>query len=324
VLFAAAVLIAYPPHRLTAQDTPTNAGALFLVFPVGAYAVGMGQTGSTLDGRSDAAFWNPAGLATLEHAEFALHTGTLVAGRTHAVGVYFPSSRIGVLGGAAYLVDYGDLEATDSAGTPLARVSPRNIAFLASYATNITAGVALGVNYKLVEFRVDCTGECQDFPSGYGMTHALDVGGQVTIGSAEALRIAVVVRNVGFRLQVENEAQADPLPARLVVGAAYRMPLRPWSVSDSSGRFDVQFAADVQSPWGEDGRAETHVGFDFGFEERFRLRGGYAFLHDGLSGPSVGVGVRSGAIGVDLARMFVTGSDLIAPNPTFFTFRLIF
>ena len=320
----AVLLSAHPPIRLSAQDIPANDGALFLVFPVGAYTVGMGQTGATLEGRGEAVFWNPAGIATLERGEFIVHTATLAAGRTTAVGAYFPSTRIGVLGATVYLVDYGDLEATDSSGTPVARVSPRNVAFLASYATTIPGGIVMGVNYKLVEFRVDCTGDCRDFPNGNGTSHALDIGGQIGIGEAHALRIGFALRNVGFRLQVENEAQADPLPARFVVGAMYRVPLRPWGDGEGAGRFDLQVAADVQSSWGEDGRAETRVGFDLGYEQLLRLRGGYAFVHDGLSGPSIGMGIRSGTLGVDLARLFVAGSDLVSTGPTFFSFRLVF
>jgi len=55
-----------------------------------------------------------------------------------------------------------------------------------------------------------------------------------------------------------------------------------------------------------------------------RLRGGYAFVRDGLSGPSVGMGLTSGSIGVDLARTFLTASDLVVPNPTFFSFHVAF
>src|SRR2546427_9534677 len=67
--FALLLLAAYPANRLPAQDLVNNSGALFLVLPVGAQAVGMGQTAATLEGRGEAAFWNPAGLATLEQSE---------------------------------------------------------------------------------------------------------------------------------------------------------------------------------------------------------------------------------------------------------------
>src|SRR5437867_2541424 len=201
--------------RLSGQELANNSGALFLLFPVGAQAVAMGQTAATLDGRGEAAFWNPAGLATLEHSEFALNTASLAAGATHALTAYYPSHGFGVLGGAVYLVDYGDLERTDSADNTVARIAPRNIEFLASYATELGGSVALGINYKLVEFVVDCSGDCSGFPNGHGVTHAVDVGGQFTVGPA-------------------------------------------------------------------------------------------------------------GAIGVDLARAFLTGSDLVAQNPTFFSFRVVF
>src|SRR6476660_6613993 len=82
-------LTASPPGRLSAQEQPLNAGALFLVFPVGAQAVGMGQTATAASGRGEAAFWNPAGLATLSDDEFALHSASLVAGRSNVLAAYF-------------------------------------------------------------------------------------------------------------------------------------------------------------------------------------------------------------------------------------------
>src|SRR2546422_3130963 len=53
--FALLLLAAYPANRLPAQDLANNSGALFLVLPVGAQAVGMGQTAATLEGRGEAA-----------------------------------------------------------------------------------------------------------------------------------------------------------------------------------------------------------------------------------------------------------------------------
>jgi hypothetical protein len=317
-------LTASPPARLPAQEPPINAGALFLVFPVGAQAVGMGQTATAAAGRGEAAFWNPAGLATLSDDEFALHSATLVAGRSHVLGAYFPSRGIGVIGGAVYLVDYGDLDRTDPNGNTIARIAPRNLEFLASYATNLTGSFVFGVSYKLVQFRVDCSGDCRDFPAGTGATHALDVGGQFRLGPGGPLRLGVVLRNVGFRLQVENQAQADPLPTRLAVGAQYEVRLRPPMGHDTDQTFDLKLAADVDSPWGQVGQSETRIGLDIGYQRLVRVRAGYAFVRDGLSGPSVGLGVESGSLGVDLARAFLTGSDLQVESPTFFSFRVMF
>src|SRR6266550_4252784 len=283
VAIALGLLAVGPSGRLAAQELPLNAGALFLVFPVGAQAVGMGQTATAMAGRGEAAFWNPAGLATLSDDEFSLHSASLVAGRSNVLGAYFPSRGIGVIGGAVYLVDYGDLERTDPNGNTIARIAPRNFEFLASYATNLTGAVAFGISYKLVQFRV---------------------------GPGGPLRIGVALRNLGFRLQVQNQAQADPLPTRLAVGAQYEVRLRPATGRGLDQAFDVKLAADVDSPWGQVGQSETRLGVDVGYQQLVRVRAGYAFVQDGLSGPSVGLGIESGSLGVDLARAFLTGSDL--------------
>src|SRR5258706_5864205 len=226
-ILAVVCLSIFPSFHLSAQEPPLTAGALFLVFPVGAQAVGMGQTATAAAGRGEAAFWNPAGLATMSDDEFSLHSASLVAGRSNVLGAYFPSRGIGVFGGAVYLVDYGDLDRTDINGNTIARIAPRNFEFLASYATNLTGSFVLGINYKLVQFRVDCSGDCRDFPAGTGATQPLGFGGQFSVGPRGPLRIGVALRNIGFRLQVNNQAQADPFPTRLAVGAICELRLRP-------------------------------------------------------------------------------------------------
>ena len=319
IALATALLGVGPLVSLSAQ-APGNSGALFLEFPVGARAVGMGQASVADGGRGEAAFWNPAGLAAIPGGGFELHTASLVAGRTHAVTAYFPSARIGVFGGAIYLVDYGDLERTDSTNTTIARISPRNFEFLASFATALPGPIAIGLNYKLVSFRVDCSGDCTGFPNADGVTHAIDVGGQFAVGAGDALRVGVALRNLGFQLQVENADQADPLPTSLVVGALWQVML---GAAEATDRFDLRLAADVDNPWGESGTAGLHVGADVGYRELARVRAGYV-ARGGLAGASVGLGLSTGTVGVDLARTFLSNSDLVVDNPTFFTFHLAF
>jgi hypothetical protein len=229
-----------------------------------------------------------------------------------------------VIGGAVYLVDYGDLERTDASGNTIARIAPRNFEFVASYASSLAGSFVFGLSYKLVQFRVDCSGDCRDFPAGTGTTHALDIGGQFHVGAGGPLRVGIVLRNLGFKLQVQNQAQADPLPTRLAVGAQYQVRLRAREGGALDERFDVRIAADVDSPWGQAGQSETRFGVDLGYQRLLRVRAGYAFVQDGLSGPSVGLGVESGSLGVDLARAFLTGSDLQVDSPTFFSFRVTF
>jgi len=318
------LLSGYPPIRLSAQDQPLNSGALFLLLPVGAQSVGTGQTAAALEGRGEAVFLNPAGVGSLTSNEFALYTARLAAGPTTALTAFFPRRGVGVFGAGVYLVDYGETEVTADSSGSLGRVSSRNVALLATYATQLTGAFALGVTYKLVEFRVDCSGPCPTLPKGQGATHALDLGTQFSVGPDHALRVGMVVRNLGFPLQVNNKAQADPLPTRLIVGALYRVLLRPVTDATLGDRFDLRLAADLESPWRETGSPDVRVGVDVGYREVVRVRGGYAFLHQGLSGPSVGLGLATGSISVALAQMFLTGTDLLVANPTFLSFRVVF
>jgi hypothetical protein len=318
--FALLLLAACPPIRLTAQALPNNSGASFLSLPVGAEAVGMGQTAVTLEGRGEAAFWNPAGLATMNESEVGLQNGSLAVGASYAPTAYVHAHGIGVVGGAVHLLDYADSERPDSTNSTIARISPRNLEFLASYATQLGSALSIGITYKLVEFRVACSGDCRDFPNGEGVTHGIDVGGQLAVGPEGALRIGVAVRSVGFKLQVNNRDQADPLPAHVVVGALYRVALWRGAASGvTPDGLDVRLAADLDSPWGSYGESEMRIGVDIGYQHLVRVRGGCAFVREGLGGPTVGMGISSGSIGVDLARSFLSGSDFVTDNPTFFS-----
>jgi hypothetical protein len=323
---ALAVLSTSPAIRVSAQDQPLNSGALFLLLPVGARSVGMGQTAAALDGHGDAVFLNPAGIGSLSQSEFALYTAKLAAGPNTSITAFFPRHGIGVFGVALDLLDYGDLAVTDSlTGTTIGRLAARNFALLATYATQLTDAFALGVSYKLIEFRADCSGDCSGVPGGgQGLTHALDLGGQFRVGHDHALRLGVALRNLGFPLQVNNNYQADPLPTRLVAGAAYRIWLRPVSAAQSTERLDLELAADIDSPWQQPGSPGVRLGVDVGYQNLVRVRGGYAFERQGLSGPSIGLGLATGSIGVDLAQSFLSGTDLVLPNPTFLSFRVTF
>lgn len=320
---ACLLLCAHPVVQLSAQNQPVNAAALFLLLPISARSVGMGQTAAALDGHGEDVFLNPAGVGSMTSSEFALHSARLAAGPATALTAFFPRRGIGVFGAAVYLLDFGDEPLLDSNNVLLGQFGSRNLAFLTTYATQLSGSVSLGVSYKLIEFRVDCAGPCPSL-AGQGVTHALDLGGQFSVGPDHQLRVGVALRNLGFALQVNNEAQADPLPTRLAFGAAYTVQLRPMGDDAAGNRFDLQVVADVESPWRETGTPDLRVGMDIGYQQVVRVRGGYAYRHEGLSGPSIGVGVATGVIGVDLAQMFLTHTDLVVSNPTFLSFRVLF
>jgi len=295
-------LAALNPAAAVGQGDPVAGGAAFLLLPIGARATALGQAAAADAGTSEAAYWNPAGLALLPSSEFGVqYSGTFASDNT-ALSFFAVNRRLGTLGIAAYLVDYGTQDRVPpGGGLPTGRVAPKNLLLSASYATDIGSAVALGVSYKLVQFRQDCQGDCGPLQDVTGTTHAVDVGVQVAFGAGDAFRIGAALQHAGFALQVENREQADPLPTRVVLGAAYRLPLQALGAADV---IDARILVDVQDGWGAYGRPDARTGLEVGYGGVAFFRAGYAFLHAETDGPSIGLGLRLDRIALDFARVF--------------------
>jgi len=291
--------------------SPNEGGATFLLLPVGARAAALGQAGTADYGTSESVFWNPAGLASLEAPEFAVHYASTFASNNTAVLADLPVKRLGVVGIAAYLVDFGSQEVVPGPGLPTGRISVRNVELLASYATQLTSGFGLGINYKLIQFRQDCSGDCGTARPVVGTTHAVDLGLQYAFGADDAFRVGVAVKHAGFKLQLENRDQADPLPTRVQMGVAYRAILA--RATERAPELDARLLLDIQDDWGKYDDPDARIGIEFGYGELVRLRSGYAILHAETSGPSIGIGVRVGRVGVDFARIFYDSSSFDEP-----------
>lgn len=300
-------------------DEPERGGAIFLLIPVGGRATALGQAGVADGGSTESAFWNPAGLAQLSHSEIAIHHAITFAANNTAVSGYISANQLGVFGASAYLVDFGTQEIRPGPGPPTGRFSPKNVELIASYATSLNGDVFLGVNYKLIQFRQECSGDCTLFPSIVGTTHGVDIGAQYTIGSHDDLTLGAALQHAGFRLQLENEAQADPLPTRLQFGLAYEVRLP--AVESVEQPLDARILVDVQEPLRDLADPDARVGLEIGVGDLVRIRTGYAFLNSESRGPSIGIGVRAGRLRIDFARAFFVSSSL--DEPVYFSLRAV-
>ena len=114
--------------------SPGIEGGAFLLVPIGARGVALGQAATADGGTSEAIFWNPAGLASLAKGEFAIYHYDAFFGSGDAIAIAAPSSRLGTFALAAYLVNYGDLAVTrgDLGPEPVGQISPRNLALMAT------------------------------------------------------------------------------------------------------------------------------------------------------------------------------------------------
>src|SRR5688572_32781034 len=106
----AIALVLLAANAASAQPSGlTTEGAPFLLLPVGARAVGMGQAVvGDPTGTTEAIWWNPAGTARSERREVAVHHYETIIGTGDAVAILIPSSLLGVFSVSLYALDYGD------------------------------------------------------------------------------------------------------------------------------------------------------------------------------------------------------------------------
>jgi hypothetical protein len=318
------VLLSLLPGTLTAQDDDVaTEGAFFLLLPVGAQAISMGRAMTALTG-AEAVFWNPAGLGELADSRVLLYRGDYAVGEGTAVSGLFSRAGIGTIGFTYDLLDVGELEHTDEQNNVIGTVSYRNHLGVVSVATRFIDRVNVGFNFKVVQFRESCRGLCLN--SGVtATTYAVDAGVQVTSVAGLPLRLGAMVAHAGPRFQIHNEEQADPMPTRVRLAAAYEIagPVVPAAV------LTVQLSAEVEDRWRDliDGHASPalYLGGQFSAAVEpvsLRLRAGYVIGNDEqVNGAAVGVGIGYNRFDLAIAKSIANPAQ--DTEPVHVTFGLI-
>ena len=314
---AVAQLLASPA---LAQRAGIGEGALDLVLPTGARAVAIGQAtmGVRSELNTEAVWWNPSALAHLRGTQAAIHHSQSIAGTSDAIAVVANSGAIGSIGLSASLRDFGPTPSVDPEGTELGTVMPRSIVYAATYAASVER-VNVGVSYKLVQWRLDCSGPCVGETGVIASTSAVDAGAQLTLDPLLPITVGASVRNVGVRVQVDDEPQSDPLPARVQAGLQWRVA----QVSERVDGIELHLSADMVTELRETEPA-PRVGAEVALQRRLRLRGGYASRSSGFGGPSLGVGYELGSLAIDFARLFDEVSSGSGSPPTYLSVRYSF
>ena len=302
-----------------AQASRAEEGGLFLLVPVGARSVGVGQAVVASQLGSEAVWWNPAGLARSEKREAAIHHSQNILATGDALTLLIPSSLLGVAALSIDIFDYGNIERTRGPNGASGQILPRNIVYAATYGTPIGAHVNAGITYKVVQFRVDCTGDCGDIPTVSSSTTAVDAGLQYDLGDFAPMTFGAAIRNLGLRFQVNDEDQADPLPTRLQVGVLYRM----LSVGGGERSMDLHLSGDLVNQVALE-TPSARIGADMIVQKTVHLRAGYGFEHSEGSGASIGLGISAGNLVVDLARVFEGFSSGAGQAPTYLSLRYLF
>jgi hypothetical protein len=293
-------------------DAQANSGALDLTYPIGARATSMG-TAFVAEQGSETVWWNPAGLARMTKPEFALdHFDTFFI-KGDAASFIIPAKPIGVFAISARIFDYGSIPATDTLNNPLGDFPNRTIVLGASFAADFGSSFDAGVSYHLYRGQAGLT-------PGYG-TSAVDAGIQYRPSSTTPLRIGFEIRNFGLPLQVHDKPQSDELPTRLHLGASYD-PTFPQLPKELATRVTAEVVGDQALQ-----NLELCLGGQLSYAagpSHLLIRAGYVKqqVSSALTGPSLGLGLTSGRVQLDLARIFESFSTGLGTAPTYISIRV--
>jgi hypothetical protein len=310
--------VALTPAMVAAQKPIMGEGALDLLLPTGARAVAVGQATMAVAGTTESVWWNPSGLASMRGTTAAIHHSESPGGIADAVSVVTNSRLLGSFGVSASLRDLGESTNADGSGAEAGTILPRSIIYAATYAASVER-LNVGLSYKLVQFRIDCTGPCSEGATQVASTSALDAGAQYSFEPKIPVTFGASVRNLGLKLQVNDQPQSDDLPSRLQAGLEVRVPRVDDLLNGAELRISVDMVSELRQV-----DASPRVGAELGWHRRIRVRGGYASSAGGFGGPSLGVGYETGSLAIDFARMFVETSPVTGTEPTYLSLRFRF
>ncbi len=308
-ILSVAALLAVGAAPLLGQTDPTDSSGtgeccLVLLIPVGARSVALGGA-LTARGTPDAVFRNPAGLAAVTEDAFLVHHSEQeFASTADAFTLLLTPGGIGTLGISYELFDHGDIETRDANNQATGLLVLRSHLLVVSFATRLGGGLSAGLNYKLFHDRIDCSGACLGLEVA-GTTHGADAGIRYQPSWLEALELGASLVNAGFGLQVVNAEEADPLPTRVHLGAAYQV-LHGLPTSDALA---LWLSAELTDEWREPGDPTPSFGAELGVGEVVYLRAGYV-PGEGLGkGGAVGLGVRYQSLTLGLGKPFTSTLD---------------
>lgn len=311
--------LSVPASVADAQSGSTTDGALFLLLPVGARAVGMGQAMVAEQPGSEAVWWNPSAIARQDKNEIGIHHSQTIAATGDAITVLYPTAGVGALALSVNVLNFGDQQITDPGGLPVGVVLPRNILFAATFGAAIGKRINAGVTYKRLQYRVDCSGQCTNVSTFTATSSAVDLGVQFDVPSQSPLTVGAAVRNMGTRLQVNDREETDPLPTRIEVGAEYNLPFIARLVADTELRLAAAVISDTDI-----NHPAARIGADLAYEKNIHLRGGYVANDANGARTALGFGIVAGRLMFDIARTFGGLSADAGQTPTYLSLRYLF
>lgn len=322
-LLGALLIGATVPAPVRGQDgpsVPTQEGALFLLLPVGAQAIGVARAVSALESH-ESAFWNPAGLARVESSRVLVFHGSQITGDGTGASVLLARPGAGTLAFSYHLLDEAGQNVTDEFGSVVGEITVRGHQGILSIASPILTWMSVGANVKLVSSGVNCRGQCPE-GSGGSTTYAFDTGVQIRPLGGVPFTVGIALAHLGPRFQEDRDAESRPLPARVRAGVSYLFT-REFLEEEFGFRILAEFEDRVRDP----GDPLYLLGSEFtiGTDDRLFIRGGLVFGNRRQTdGAALGLGLRYDRVELGVARSVARGGPMVDQEPIHLTLGLSF
>jgi hypothetical protein len=301
---AAGAIVLLPAGTASAQNVSksgTTAGE-FLQIGIGARATALGGAFVAAADDATALYWNPAGLSHLQQGEaIAAHSEWLADVNFDYLGVSIPAGGLGTFGVSLTMLNVPEMlvRTEDRQEGTGETFDAADMAIGLSLGRAVTDRFSVGVTAKFVQQRI-----WHSTATGF----AVDLGTQFRTDFFGGLTIGAALYNFGTDMRLNGRdlrTFVDPDPRQL--GNNDRVPvnyeLDSWSLPlnfqigvstlpINTRMHRLMLAVDALHP--SSNYESVNAGLEYGFQERFFLRGGFQsfFLEDAEGGLSGGIGVH--------------------------------
>jgi len=211
----------------------------FLLISPNARAGGMGEAGTGLADDASALFWNPGGLGFLKGDEISLTHAPWLPEFSSDLSYDFLSFRHyledwdGDLSASITYFNLGEFVETNSQGPdPIGSWHAYEFAITVGYGAQVSDGLGLGANFRYIRSELAPFGTEQESGKGVASDVSFDLGllyrpqklDIPLIGNFDnRLGLGIALSNLGPKLYYIDQAQADPLPTNLRLGASLHL-----------------------------------------------------------------------------------------------------
>ncbi len=265
------------------NENAGNSAAQFLKISPGGRAPGLGNAGTSLGGRVESMFYNPAGIGYLDNMEININYSKWFEDMNYSsASIGMPIGNIGTFGIGFVGLFYGDIPVVtqDSSGELVESGTPTgagDMAFLLSWGREMGDILMVGCNAKMIY---------QKLEDEKSISFAFDIGGMKRLLN-DKLGIGLAVQNLGTESKFMEAGYSLPLVIRF--GASYDV----LEVEKHKGIL----AVDLLKPM--DDNIKINAGMEYGFNNFLFLRTGYQIGNDMIN-ITIGGGARL-AIGNNIA-----------------------